>query len=239
MPGSSNTSFIPKRNSTHNNRQNVKQQVFLGSFIIRIIFFASLIAAAGVFAYETKLNNNLQDEIANLDNAIKSFSEADMERVVKMDSRLSQANYRLKYSASIVSLLTAIEKSTTGSNQITELTLTRSDDKLFEIEAAMKTGTFDSVLFQREVLENSETLVISEIEDLTLNNVPPEGELYAVENLEAKDDKVSVSFKALMSVDTEKIPHTAVPIEFSNIQLEESTEPAVSTQNEETNQEGL
>jgi hypothetical protein len=213
MPGSSNTSFIPKRNPARNERQNVKRQVFLGSFIIRILFFASLVAAAGVFAYETKLSKNLDKEIVNLNTAIASFNEAEMERVLQMDLRLAQARERLTYSASIVSLLNAIEKSTTGSNQITQLSLERTSDAVFEVEAEMKTGTFDSVLFQREVLESSDTLAFSEIDNLTLQNVPPDNGLYTAETaLLTGTEKVTVSFKAIMTVDTEKVPHTAAPV---------------------------
>ncbi len=241
MPGSSNTSFIPKRNPTHSNRPSNKQQVFLGSFIIKILFFASLIAAVGVFAYETKLNSNLEDEIVKLNNAISSFNEADMDRVLKMDLRINQAKQRLEHSVSITSLLLAIEKATSETVQITNFTLSRKDDKSFEIEASMETGSFDSVLFQREVLENGEILSISEVQDLTLQNVPPNNGLF-IRNTEAgeEQEKVVVSFIALLNVDAEKIPHQATPIEiFSNTELQQAETveqvPEEVVENEESN----
>jgi hypothetical protein len=237
MPGSSNTSFIPKRNPTSGSRQNTKQQVFLGSFVIKILFFASILAAIGVFGYEMKLNKNLESEILNLENSIKSFNVADMERVVEIDKRLSQANQRLQYSASIVSLLGAIEKSTSGSNQITELVLERKDDSTIELEASMKTGTFDSVLFQRAFLEKGEILSISEIDDLTLQNVPPDNGLYVSEYEGTGEEKVTVTFKALLSIDTQNIRHKAVPIDLSS--QEEAVTPEVNQENAEVNQEQL
>ncbi len=241
MPGSSNTSFIPKRNPTHNNRQSTKQHVFLGSFIIKILFFASLIAAVGVFAYETKLNSDLENEIVKLDNAISSFNEADMERVQKMDLRLNQAKQRLQYSASIVSLLLALEKSTSASIQITSFSLERTDDETFEIEADMETGSFDSVLFQREVLESGDIIEISDLKDLTLQNVPPDNGLYvSISDDEKGDKEVSVSFRAILGVDTEKIPHQPTPVDIFSSDIES---PAVEVEgvvsDEVVNQEEL
>jgi hypothetical protein len=210
MPGSSNTSFIPKRNPTKNIRTGVKKPVFVGTFIIRILFVATLLATAGVYAYKTKLASDLNNEIVRLDSAIAGFKEADLFRVMEVDTRMIQAKYRLAHSASIVSILDALEKSTVSTAEITDLTFERIDDKVFEVQSTMKTDTFDSVIFQREILESSDKLVVAEIDDLLLQAVPPNNGLY--ENITSSGESLreSVTFKALLTVDTEKISHQVV-----------------------------
>ena len=105
----------------------------------------------------------------------------------------------------------------------------------------MKTGTFDSVLYQREGLEGSGTLPFSEIDNLTLQNVPPENGLYAAENAQLTGtEKVTVTFKAIMSVDTEKVAHTAAPRDQFVAPVEVApTEEAASTEAEEVKTEEI
>lgn len=207
------TSFIPKRNPVKKERRNSERQVFVGTFIVRTIFFATLIAAGAVFAYQAKLKSDFDAEVVALDTTIATFSEADMARVLDTNLRLKQAKQRLEHTASIVTLLEAFEKSIVDSSEVTQLSLERVSDLTYEIESEMKASSFDSVLFQRSVLEKSDTLVVSQIDDLTLQNIPPDNGLFDSE-LEAKAaaNKVQVAFKVLLSTDTSKIPHKAVPI---------------------------
>lgn len=207
MPGSTNTSFIPKRNPTKNVRTGEKKQLFVGTFIIRIMFFASLLAAAGVYFYENKLQSDLDSEIIKLDSAVSSFKEADFARVLAIDTRITQVKDRLSHSASVVSILDAFEKSTINTTEITELSLNRIDDKTYKVSALMNTDTFDSVIFQREMLEKSDRLVVSEIDDLALRAIPPNNGLHDGESLVGASKKEGVTFKALLIVDTANIAH--------------------------------
>jgi hypothetical protein len=214
MPGSSNTSFIPKRNPAKNVRTGAKRQVFVGTFVIRVLFFATLLAASGVYLYDRKLNSDLNEEIVRLDNAIANFNEAELFRVIEADTRIVQVKERLKYSASIVSILEALEQSTISIAEITDLKLERIDNDTFEVESMMKTNTFDSVIFQREILESSDKLIVSTINDLTLQGVPPNNALYEDNVGVGESLRESVLFKALLTVDTEKIPHQIVTNNF-------------------------
>ena len=203
------TSFIPKRNPVKKERRNSERQVFVGTFIVRIIFFATLIAAGAVFAYQAKLKSDFDSEVVALDTTISTFSEADMNRVLDTNLRLKQAKQRLEHTASIVTLLEAFEKTIIDSNEVTQLSLERVSDLNYEIESEMKASSFDSILFQKSILEKSDTLVVTEIKDLILQNIPPDNTLF---DSEAGVDKVQVAFKVLLSTDTSKIPHKAVSI---------------------------
>jgi len=208
MPGSSNTSFIPKRNPAAGDRRSSRRQVYIGTFVVQILFIASLFATVGVFAYEYRLNKALDSEIEALYSAIGTFNEAEMQRVQAADLRLTQANTRFAYSAAITTLLEAIEVSVADSVQITELNINRMSDDAFEVQAQIKTGSFDSVLFQRTVLDNNRTLAFSEIKELVLNNVPPISGAFAQQFDTRSAEEFSIGFQVLLAVDQSSIPHT-------------------------------
>ena len=198
--------------------------------MVRILFIASLLATLGVFVYEYRLNKALDAEIVALNTAIVTFNEAEMQRVQEADLRLSQANTRLAYSASIVTLLEAVEASVTDSVQITELDIARVSDEAFEVQAKIKTTSFDSVMFQRTILDSGRTLAFAEIKDLVLQNVPPDTAAFA-EQLETQDTgEFAIGFQVLLAVDQANIPHTIAPIESPVVPVSE----VVSTTTEDT-----
>ncbi len=238
------TSFIPKRNPVKKERRNSERQVFVGTFIVKIIFFATLISAGAVFAYQAKLKSDFDSEVVALDTTISTFSEADMVRVLDANLRLKQAKQRLEHTASMVTLLEAFEKSIIDSNEVSQLSVERVSDLTYEIESEMKASSFDSVLFQRSILEKSDTLVVSKIDDLALQNIPPDNGLFDSE-LESKAgaDKVQVAFKVLLSTDTSKIPHKAASINQLDSRVIDSMVPDVNSGSEtnttEVNQQDL
>lgn len=251
MPGSSNTSFIPKRNPSGGDRRNSRRQVYVGTFVVQILFIASLLATAGVFVYEYRLNKALDAEIVALNSAIGTFNEAEMQRVQATDLRLTQANTRLAYSAAITTLLEAIEASVADSVQITELAIERVSDDSFEVAAQIKTSSFDSVIFQRTVLDDSRTLAFAEIKDLVLENVPPDNGAFDVIE-EQTVEEFAIGFQVLLAVDQANITHSIAPVDnpvILNIPTEETvatstpieTEAATEDveQSEATNQEQI
>ncbi|USN87548.1 MAG: hypothetical protein H6779_04010 [Candidatus Nomurabacteria bacterium] len=202
MPGSSNTSFIPKRNPIKDKRRNAPRPVFIGTLIIRIFFFAILLSAVGVYAYERSLNNEYNAEVKALNDAIASFNDESMQQVLDIDNRLYQAQTRISNTASIATIFSALEAATLKSVRIQSLNLKRVDDKHITIESHMETDSFDSVLFQRHVLENDDKLVISKIEDLGIvNNTNGES------GSSKKNTPLNVAFIADVEVDTSLVPH--------------------------------
>jgi hypothetical protein len=200
MPGSSNASFIPKRTTGQRDRQTARKQVYVGTFVVRILFFAALIAVASVYAYESKLKSDLNKEIAALGSAINSFNEAEMQRVTSADLRLSQIRYRLDHTVSVLAVLEAIEGSIVSSAQVSSLEIKRTDDKTLELESAISTPSFDTALFQKGILESSETLNVTAIEDLALEQP---------QDSEGDPLPPEISLKAILSIDAESVPHRA------------------------------
>jgi len=212
-----------------------RRKVYVGTIIVQILFFAAVVAAGSVYAYESKLNSNLDTEILGLNTSIAKFNETEMRRVLAFDTRLIAVGYRLAHSASIVSLLAAVEGSTVKDVQITQLTIERQDDKNFTVTADLKTPSFDMALFQRQILEGTDTLVVSSISDLNLKNTPPSDPLFR--SKETLSDEVIVSFKAALTVDVEKIRHKVsvpelAPLDELNVVDEQ---PALGAAMEEAN----
>ncbi len=226
-----NASFIPKRNPNRTNRQNATQRVFLGTLIIQILFFSTLLATLGVFVYEKNLKKSLDSEIITFNNEIRAFSEEEMKRVIDLDNRMDQVENRLAHTASIVSIFEALEVATVQSIQIRNLNLKRVDDSHFTIDSVMETDTFDSVMFQRGVLERDKNLSVTKVSDLKLtNSVKAEGS-------DVDDADTVLNFKASLAINTKDVPHKAlVPVMSSEIVVEEEV---VATSTEANSQDTL
>ena len=169
MSSSSNESFIPKRGEAKSSRRKQKSQVYLFTIVSYVLIFATLLAAGAVFLYGKYIDAQLEQSIAALNQEVSSFNEADMKQVQDFHGRLSQAEVRLNNSASVVSVLEAIEAATIGTVKFTSFSLKREADSHYLVEAKVETDTFDSSLFQRGVLERSDAVVESiEIENLQL-----------------------------------------------------------------------
>jgi len=172
MPGSSNTSFIPKHTPTKAERKSTPRQLFLGTLLVRILFFAVLIASVGTFAYDRRVTNQLATEVAAF-KAATQFFEADEQRlqaVLNIDKRLMQANDRITKSASFLTILTNFEAATIQAAQINTLNITRESDSAIVADALIKTNTFDSVLFQRIQLQDNDVLKVVELKDVAIVN---------------------------------------------------------------------
>jgi hypothetical protein len=204
MNGSPNTSFIPKKSDAQREHHTSTRQVYVGTLLIRIFFAASFLASVGVYAYQYTLKKDLDTEVVALDSAIKTFNDAEMQRVIGTDKRLAQVSEIMSKTFSVNALLKAIEDSTVESVQIKNLSLLRDANDTIEIEAELDTASFNSALFQENILAKSDTLTVIEISDVTLENEEKKSETENVQQV--KDSKVS--FKATLEVAIEKVPHT-------------------------------
>ena len=168
MPEPSNTSFIPKQSPKKRTKRTASRQVYVFTLISYTLIFASLIASAAVFFYHRYLENQQASAITDLNSAIASFSVADMERVVALDRRLTQAYGRLEHSVSPTAVLEAVETATAQSVEIEQATLERNGDAGLTLNARLIAEDFDAALFQRGVLERSDTINAVVVEELQL-----------------------------------------------------------------------
>jgi hypothetical protein len=171
-PGS--TSFIPKRAPKKRSRTTASRQVYVFTLVSYTLIFAALIAAVSVFFYHRYLESQLASAVSDLNTAIASFEVAEMERVLELDSRLRQADERVDFSASTVSLLEALEAATVASVQVEGASIERRGDAGYVLSATLLADDFDSTLFQRSVLEQAPDIANVDVANLSLRDVGAE-----------------------------------------------------------------
>ncbi len=203
MQGSSNTSFIPKHTPNKGERKNSPRQLFIGTLLVRILFFATLISAIGLYFYLNKLNSELIETRASFDALTSTFKDDqdEVDMVTNLDKRLSQAGDRFRNSISFNALIVAIEKATLSTVQFTGLQINRANDKTIELVADLKTDGFDSVIFQRELLSQSDELKVVEVKDVSIQyKTASEDEL-----VEVSDSTKEITFQALININPNTI----------------------------------
>lgn len=233
MDGSSNNSFIPKRGTSNRPKRGSSHRVYVITLVTYVLFFATLVATAGVFLYSRYIDTQFQTEVALLSDEIDRFNDADMNRVLLFDERLQKAQDRLDSAVSLGSLFTAIEMATAETVQIDSLRIERNNDEDFELVAAINTDSFDSSIFQREVFEQNSIIESVEIEQLTITP----NSLDTTEAAVDLSDSSQVSFTAKLGVLVSAIPF----VPQSNSLFEENvpvattleTEPVDSSEEEE------
>lgn len=222
MPGSSNTSFIPKHTPNKAERKSSPRQLFLGTLLVRILFFAVLIAAAATFFYEQRLSGQLAKEVINFNTAASTY-DADAEKlgvVASMDNRLRQAKEIFAYNVSTIAIFEALESATVETAQLTSVSITREEPEEILLVATVKTDTFDSTLFQRSIFSDTDILARTKLDDVTIEGTGEEGETAG---------GTAITFTAEMSIATDDIPallireSTFVPVEAAPVATSTAT----------------
>jgi len=201
MPNTPTTSFIPKQGPVKRSKQTATRQIHVFAVISYVAFVTSLLAVVGVFLYEGYVEKQLQGEVNKLNEEIKSFSDADMERVREFNGRLWQTKDRLDKSVSLESVFFALESATVQSASIDQLTLKKENDTSITMAARLTTDSFDSTLFQRGVYERNDIIDSVIINDLAIMDAPEEGGVGS-----------GVSFTATLTVPTEAVPAKVDPM---------------------------
>lgn len=202
MDGSSNNSFIPKRGPANRPKRIASQRVYMITLTSYVLFFATLVATAGVFLYSRYIDSQFQTEVALLSDEIERFNDADMSRVLTFDERLQMTQSRLGTAVSLGSLFSAIEAATAQTVRLDSLRIDRDKDEKFELVASINTDNFDSSIFQREVFEQNNIIETVEIEQLTISpNTLDESETAV--NL---SDSSKISFTAKLGVLVSAVP---------------------------------
>ncbi len=207
-----NNSFIPKRGPVKKARRARSRQVYVFTFVSYILIFASLVASLGVFIYRQVVDRQLDAEIAALNAEIASFSQADMERVTAFNTRLQQAKERLNATVSVASLLNIIEQSTISTAQFASFSLEREQDARLVVTAQIETDSFDSVIFQREVMKQNPSIANIEVTDLVIKDSTLQ-ELLKPGSSQIFSPQSQVNFSTILTVDLGTVGYNPVPPE--------------------------
>jgi len=166
MPPSNNSSFIPKQTGNKLERKNTPHRVFIGTIVVRIIFFATLIAALALFVYERRLQTELSQESFEITQIARNFDVARMEEIQIFDERLRQTSGLLDNYFSVHSLLVMLASNTLDSVRIVSLDVAREGIDKYKVNAQMATDLYDSVIVQRDILLNNSLVFESNVTDV-------------------------------------------------------------------------
>ncbi len=170
MPGSSSTSFIPKRSPEKVERRKSPKPVYFGTILVRVIFFLVLVIAGGVFVYEYNLKKDLAKGVVEFEVETNKFTadQSKLDAVIAMNQRLSQANYFLDTSVSLTTLLESLESSTITTIKFDSLNIEQENDMEVKVTANIKTDSFDSTIFQRSILTDNNILNNASFDDISV-----------------------------------------------------------------------
>lgn len=203
MPGSSNPSFIPKRNTVTRERQGSRRQVYVGTILVRIGFIAVLLAVVAIFFYKGNLQKSLDAEVVGLSQALEAFNEAELQRVQLVDSKLKEVNALMAYTVSTRAILEAVEDSTLESAQIVSFDIERADRETLTVSAQIEAPSFDAVLFQKGIYNKNDTLTLEKLEEVTI-----EAAAAVAGDTGTAGEITKLGFSALLLVDAGSVPHT-------------------------------
>lgn len=202
-PSKNASSFIPKQGTPKRARRTMTREIYLFTLISYVVIFATLLATGGVFLYNQYTIKQKDKAVEELSQEIASFKQVDMERVKDFDQRLSMINGRLEASASVLSVLSALEASTVGTVQIESLALAREDDEMYVLEALIVTDSFDSTIFQRGIFKRDSVLA-----DVSFTGLATEASTVGEDD--ETDDSSSLLKKVRFTAEIE-VPLSLVP----------------------------
>ncbi|MFT7644723.1 MAG: hypothetical protein ACI9BF_000378 [Candidatus Paceibacteria bacterium] len=208
MEDPSKSSFIPKRDPAGKKKRNGPvRHIYLFTIIGYILVFATLLSSGGVYIYGSYVDGQLNTEIVALDSEIKTFSKADMQKVIDFDSRLTQASDIMKKGVSFISVLESLEAATINTVKIISLNAERDeDDNKYIVVAKIETDSFDSAMFQRDVYKHQKPIVESvKVSDLATIEITSLEEAIA---RKVELGELIVTFVTELGVPLSSIPHT-------------------------------
>ena len=217
MADLSSNSFIPKRGPVKHSRGTASRKVYVFTLISYVLMFATLLATGSVYLYAKYVDKQLESEVSALNTEINSFSEADMQKVLDFDRRLTQAYDRLNNSVSIVSVFEALESATIDTVKVKTLDIVRENDEKFILSATVETDSFDSTIFQRGVYQRNQT-----IESVMVSGVQAAVEDSGSEDSGSEEDVDLYTSPISFSVQLE-VPLSAVPYVDSSDQVQPIT----------------
>lgn len=237
MPGSLNTSFIPKHNPSNKPARNSSpKQVFIGTFLVRVLFFAVLIAAAAIFFYQRHLNGQLKEAVDRFKAATDTY-QTDTEKlqtITSMDKRLSQANNLLQNSVAVSSLLKSLEQTTAEPIQFTALEYSHVEKGKLALEAEILTDGFNPIMFQRSLFTSGELFQDTTLEDVTIEtNLNATNDQKGVRPEATLSKSNQIKFKAIINIDPKSVKTIVntpfIPVGSATSESSSSIETASST----------
>ncbi len=158
MPPQVPTSFIPKKPLDTGNAYHESGGVGFFFFIALFIFIASLVAGGGVFAYQGFLTSSIASKSASLQAAEGAFDLATVQDLIRLDSRINNANVLLSSHVAPSGIFNFLSQQTLANVQFTDFQYALQSDGTASIIMAGVADSFSSVALQSDQFGASKLL---------------------------------------------------------------------------------
>lgn len=168
MANTGGGSFIPKRSTGRVAPVRSGRRVYVLSYIAYVLFFGTLLSVVGIFFLHNQAETQLQKFIELIDDERQAFQEqSEVNEIKALDTQLNTAMQILNWHAAPSVIFEAIEGVIVQSVQLEDFQYKRITGGPAEISFGGKTGSFDVLLFQREVMSDSNLLASADIVEVS------------------------------------------------------------------------
>lgn len=169
------TSFIPQRPiGGDKSAPRGARKIYVLAYLSYVLFFGSIIAAAGVFFIQFSLDRQLEARQATLAAAKTQFNQADIESIRDLEKRMNIAKERLNNHVSVLSIFEALEASAIPSIFFNSFTYQRQGDDFPLVTFSGDSSQFGNVLFQREAFDSNQVLAGATFKEVTMQTLVSE-----------------------------------------------------------------
>jgi Tfp pilus assembly protein PilN len=195
------TSFIPHRPTQGKIQNRGVRKVYILTYVSYVVFFGTLLAVGGVLAYKFTLNAQLTRQQQLLTDERSKFQQSDIDSVKELEQRINTSKERMDKHISVLSVFEAFEKAAVESLRFSSFAYDRKTDESPEITISGEAETFNSVRFQRDVLNANPILTNAIVSEVTLGSE-------ADAEIQKDDIEKTITFTIKDTLDTASVRYT-------------------------------
>ena len=164
------TSFIPKKPLAKDSSIR-ETPVGILMLLSTLIFFISLLGAAGVYFYRSLLENQISQYSASLERAQKSFDPVLIVELERLDKRIESAKEILARHVVVSPVFTTLEETTIPQIRYNRFSYTLSPDRRVSLEISGQSRGYNFVVLQSDVLSKNKYIPSHVFSNLNLDSV--------------------------------------------------------------------
>ena len=232
-------SFIPRQSNQPAPRKKITRRVYVLNYVVYVLFFGTLFITAALFVWEFQLNKSLDQQKSLLEAERNKFSQSDIEKVRELDRQLSLARSLLDNHTSVRQIFNALEDATLQNVDFSGFVITDAGVEEGVVGSVADSGAntyylslvgglndFNTLLFQREVLQQNSLLSGAEIRQVIYGLGEDGGDQIAL------SEAYQIAYEITIPVAMSDIPYRAPLVE--GIEEEESGEGSLEEEASET-----
>lgn len=171
-PSPTPTSFIPKKPLDSSTVYHESGSFGFLFFISLFVFIASVVAAAGVFGYQTFLNGSISGKQASLQKEEAAFDPEQINQLVRLDSRINNAKTLLSKHVAPSAIFAFLGQQALQNVQFTNFQYALNTDGTGSITLAGIADSFATVALQSDQLNAASQV----LKNVVFSNVDNNGE---------------------------------------------------------------